>query len=308
MADRNPLNRDVNHRRISVGASLNLEEALTRCLTEEVQGDTQAEYLRQDEYDRLWDHLPHLNLGHAYDPARNIRHPAEFRMFLQRYLTVGDLAFLDKDAPTIGIGDLTFRAAQDFQADIESLLTICESFGKDIYVVDHTHPVLAFPAVRVIVPGMSTIFSQAFPDHGIRTYADYRAFFDNLWYPGLVEAVRAAFREQRDFRGFVAGMEKHLSHYPYDYALPCRNYGMRDTNIYDILSSLCLRQSDFDRSRRYSLFVKEVFHGSGNDHCSEGISLPTSRNPFLNQCKCQTCQILRPSLTNKAIQSLITVG
>jgi len=295
----NPLNKDVNHRHLSVGANFDLEDAIVRCLTEEVQCYSRDEYMREAEYDLLWEHLGGLGLKHPYAPARSILVPAEFRLFLQRYLTVGDLDYLEEDEQVIPLDALRFRRMDDFAADIDRVVEICKENGKKAYVVDHTHPVLGFPTVRVVIPGWTGIFSHVFEENGVRSYAQFRHFFENLWYEGLVDVVRAAFTERPVYKGFIESMERHLASYPFDHGLSMRGYGLRDTSIYDVLSAMSLHEGDFNRARRYSMFCKAMFGGKVTGVCSD---TPSNGNPFVVTCKCRTCQVERPRLLDKVLR------
>ncbi len=44
---------------------------------------------------------------------------------------------------------------KDVLGEIEEIKRICKQFNTDLIVLDHTHPVLGFPVVRVVIPGVS---------------------------------------------------------------------------------------------------------------------------------------------------------
>ena len=44
---------------------------------------------------------------------------------------------------------------KDLFGEIEEIKRICTRFNTDFILLDHTHPVLNFPVVRVIIPRVS---------------------------------------------------------------------------------------------------------------------------------------------------------
>jgi hypothetical protein len=62
-----------------------------------------------------------------------------------------DISFLEQGET------VPFRSRRhpDLQSEVEALKSLCQDLGTDCIVVDHTHPVLDFPVVRVIIPGIS---------------------------------------------------------------------------------------------------------------------------------------------------------
>ncbi len=128
----------VEYRIMQLGASFNRDEALMRCLTERAQGRTD------------YRPLPKYQSAKCVAPEE----VTDYYFFLVDRVTDADLSYLEK-------GDVTsfpaFRRHTDCLGEIEEIKTICERLGTDCLVIDHTHPVLQFPAVRVIMPGLSDI-------------------------------------------------------------------------------------------------------------------------------------------------------
>jgi hypothetical protein len=62
-----------------------------------------------------------------------------------------DISFLEK-GETVPYGN---GKREDIFAEIEGIKEICRTLDTDFIVVDLTHPVLKFPVVRVVMPGIS---------------------------------------------------------------------------------------------------------------------------------------------------------
>ncbi|MFC1896229.1 YcaO-like family protein [Thermodesulfobacteriota bacterium] len=126
----------VEHRMVHLGASLDMDEALMRCFAERVQGRVDLE-----PSDRFGG-VPCVSSGEA----------ADYYFLLTDHVTNADLSFLEE-------GDRAdFRRTEkirDCLQEIERIKEICSTLNTDFIVVDHTHPVLEFPVVRVIMPGIS---------------------------------------------------------------------------------------------------------------------------------------------------------
>lgn len=120
---------------IKAGASFNSEEAIIRCFTERLQGIDldleaknsmkRADFVQNDKNDYLclfFRGLCPVNLKDRCD--------GKVVPFVQRY-------------------------ELDLDACINTCISISKLMKTDLVVVNHTHPVLLFPTVRVIMPGLS---------------------------------------------------------------------------------------------------------------------------------------------------------
>jgi hypothetical protein len=62
-----------------------------------------------------------------------------------------DISFLDEG----DITDFHGWTKKDILEEIEGLKEIVRGLGTDCIVLNHTHPILQFPVVRVVIPGIS---------------------------------------------------------------------------------------------------------------------------------------------------------
>jgi len=125
----------LEHRSLIAGASFNLEEALTRCFTEGMQGKKNLLSPRP-QFDR------------PVVPRSEVR---DYYTLMRCGVSPTDMSFLDE-------GEITeFRPwfKKDILDELEGLKTIVKALETDCIVLDHSHPILQFPAVRVIIPGIS---------------------------------------------------------------------------------------------------------------------------------------------------------
>jgi YcaO-like protein with predicted kinase domain len=125
----------LEYRMLIAAASFHSEEGLRRCLLEGVQG---RETLRapRPQLDRPVVHKSRIN---------------DLYMLMRCGVSAKDISFLEQGERT------AYRpiAAKDILGEIDEVKKICKRLDTDCIIVDHTHPVLAFPVVRVIIPGVS---------------------------------------------------------------------------------------------------------------------------------------------------------
>lgn len=147
----NPLKSAYAGQRFRVAASPRPREALIRCLTEESQSRWRVFAAdASNPYDILWHRFLKQLPGQAQ--GENPLYP-----LLRSYEYPGDLGFLNA-GPVIPFPNEPPET--DCDAEIAALAAQCTRLGSDLVVVDHRHPVLDFPTVRVVVPGISTILCR----------------------------------------------------------------------------------------------------------------------------------------------------
>lgn len=143
----NPIQKAFQYRTFRVGGSFNTKEALLRCFTEHMQGKTLKYFKAKKAYSRLWNYLlKHLEPN--YEP------PINYLGIFRKYEFAGDLSFLEQ-GPIIDY--TTSEPIYDCLKEIEKIKEICRRLKTDIIIVNHTHPILNFPVVRVIIPKISDI-------------------------------------------------------------------------------------------------------------------------------------------------------
>jgi len=125
----------LEHRCLIAGASFNLEEALTRCFTEGMQGKKTLLSPRP-QFDR------------PVVPRSQVR---DYYTLMRCGVSPTDMSFLDE-------GEMTRFcpwSKKDILDELEGLKTIVKDLGTDCIILDHTHPILQFPVVRVVIPRVS---------------------------------------------------------------------------------------------------------------------------------------------------------
>ncbi|MGD8513932.1 MAG: YcaO-like family protein [Deltaproteobacteria bacterium] len=125
----------LEHRMLIAGASFHSDEGLRRCLLEGVQG---RETLR----------TPRPQLDKPVLPKSRIH---DLYMLMRCGVSMKDISFLEQGEKR------TYRCVeiQDMLGEIEEIKKICQLLNTECIILNHTHPVLNFPAVRVIIPGVS---------------------------------------------------------------------------------------------------------------------------------------------------------
>ena len=125
----------LEHRILIPGVSFNMDEGLTRCFTESMQGR-----------ETLLAPRPQLNKPLVHRSRVN-----NFYMLLKCCISPKDISFLEQGEMTV----YRNTKSKDVFSEIQELKKICNHFNTDCIILDHTHPVLNFPVVRVIIPRVS---------------------------------------------------------------------------------------------------------------------------------------------------------
>jgi ribosomal protein S12 methylthiotransferase accessory factor len=128
----------VEHRIVQLGASFNREEALMRCFTERAQG--RMDYRPLPKY--------------ADATCTSPENVTDYYFLLVDRVTDADISYLEEGELRAFPVNEKFTDCLD---EIDEIKKICRKLGTDFIVVDHTHPVLQFPTVRVIMPGLSDV-------------------------------------------------------------------------------------------------------------------------------------------------------
>ena len=125
----------MEHKILIPGASFNIEEGLTRCFTESMQG-RKALLTPRPQLDKPLVHRSRVN---------------NFYLLMKCGISPKDISFLEN-------GEMSAYKnikIKDVFGEIEKLKKICKLLNTDCIILNHTHPVLNFPVVRVIMPGIS---------------------------------------------------------------------------------------------------------------------------------------------------------
>jgi YcaO-like protein with predicted kinase domain len=125
----------LEHRILIPGVSFNLEEALTRCFTEGMQG-RETLLAPRPELDRPVIHRSRVN---------------DYYMLMKCGISLKDISFLDQGETR------TYKNIKinDVLSEIDEIKKICKAFNTDYILLNYTHPALNFPVVRVIIPRIS---------------------------------------------------------------------------------------------------------------------------------------------------------
>ena len=134
----------LEHKILIPGVSFNLDEGLTRCFTESMQGRETLKAPRP-ELDQPIVHRSRVN---------------NFYLLMKCCISLKDISFLEQGEV------IPFRKskAKDVLSEIEEIKKICRKFNTDCILLNQTHPVLNFPVVRVVIPGISDFLPFLNPD------------------------------------------------------------------------------------------------------------------------------------------------
>lgn len=125
----------LEYRTFIPGASFHTSEALGRCFTEGIQGKKSLNAVR----------------AQLDQPVRPKAEVDSYYLLMKCGVSPTDISFLEQGE----VQPYSMWQAKDIAEEIEWIKMICRQLGTDCIVLDHTHPVIGFPVVRVIIPGIS---------------------------------------------------------------------------------------------------------------------------------------------------------
>jgi ribosomal protein S12 methylthiotransferase accessory factor len=125
----------LEHKILIPGVSFNMDEGLMRCFTESMQG-RETLLAPRPQLDKPLVHRSRVN---------------NFYLLMKCSISPKDISFLEKGE----MGAYRNTEIKDVFSEIQELKKICKLFNTDCILLDHTHPVLNFPVIRVIIPRIS---------------------------------------------------------------------------------------------------------------------------------------------------------
>ena len=125
----------LEHRILILGASFDPDEGLARCFTEGMQGR-----------ETLLTPRPQLD-----SPVVHRSQVGNFYMLMKCGISPKDISFLEQGE----VNHYKNGKIKDILGEIEEIKRRCKLFNTDCIILNHTHPVLNFPTVRVIIPQVS---------------------------------------------------------------------------------------------------------------------------------------------------------
>ncbi|WP_419657485.1 conserved uncharacterized protein, YcaO-like [Desulfosarcina variabilis str. Montpellier] len=159
----------LEHKILVPGVSFHMDEALSRCFTEIMQGrNTLA--MPSPHFDR---------------PVRHRTRVNNLYLLFKCCISEKDISFLEQGET---IAYRNFKS-KDIFSEIESVKGICQRLETDFIVLDLTHPVVKFPVVRVVMPGISDFLPFVFKD--ILTSVDTNP--DSAWQGEHYKALMDSF-------------------------------------------------------------------------------------------------------------------
>ena len=125
----------LEHRILIPGVSFNMDEGLTRCFTESMQG-RETLLAPRPQLDKPLVHRSRVN---------------NYYLLMKCCISPKDISFLEQGE----MGAYRNIKVKDVFSEIERLKKICKQFNTDCILLNHTHPALNFPVIRVIIPRIS---------------------------------------------------------------------------------------------------------------------------------------------------------
>lgn len=147
--DENEFKKDLYYKMVDIGSHPDLNQAIIRCLIERLQAVTKEEFMFRKKSDILYNFWTKI-LGKKYNKTEGIS-----KDFFIDYEACGDISFLET-GDEILFNDLKSIKNRDCLDDCKILINICNENNWNLQAIDYTHKILNFPALRVVIPPLST--------------------------------------------------------------------------------------------------------------------------------------------------------
>jgi YcaO-like protein with predicted kinase domain len=125
----------LEHKILIPGSCFNLDEGLTRCFTESMQGRETLSTPR-----------PQLD-----KPIVHKSRVKNYYLLMKCSISPKDISFLELGE----VKDYRNHKIKDVFGEMEEIKRICNQFNTDCIILNFTHPVLNFPVARVVIPKVS---------------------------------------------------------------------------------------------------------------------------------------------------------
>lgn len=163
---KNPFRRMGHRIRVMVGCDTNIRVALLRSFTETFQNLTKTMWLKERHSkisDAFWKHWIENREFYPKPADDDLWEPLGHTHYFVRS---DDVSFFESCDREIDFKDLPDYASDDSLDDVMKMVSLLNDNNYRAYAIDCTHPVVRFPSVQVIVPGMSDMI-DFYPDKWI---------------------------------------------------------------------------------------------------------------------------------------------
>lgn len=237
----NPIIQKENNYRWFVEASFNYKEALIRCFTSYIQGVDGVNALKEfPVQDIIWkEWFKEIKVNYAPRDT--------YRDLSKKNIYNGDLSFLEK-GPLRNIKDvLSDDSDLDFANNIDQIKAICKTMDTELIVIDQTHPVLKFPAVRVIMPGASDEINIEYEKNFIvdRVILPIEKYWPKEFYE--VRTSNKWLSSKKEIIRLIREIEDHIKERPGDIYIKTSGLYGRSINLFELLASLFFNVGKYDK-------------------------------------------------------------
>jgi YcaO-like protein with predicted kinase domain len=297
--DQNPLTYDFYHKRFRVASSIDLENALIRCFTEEIQGFDLDDFKFHPEMDAFREHwIKRMEMRYQV-PSHET-----YKYYLRQGLSRQDMSFLEDSTKLVSLDSLNSQKNKDYIDDINRIIDICKCLKLPAYVIDYTHKKINFPTVRVVLPTLSDIvgYYASNRKEGVQFF-DNQKQLDLVYFDGLTEAITdsTCYNHPTKIEKLIERIEEHLSSYPFDSIVVLDRYGLANANLFGILARACSTIGMRDKSQCYAemavaMWSHRIPSGARSEqmqrseHAKFMLLKPFDDNPFAPNCACEDCR------------------
>ncbi len=252
--------KSIEAYKLFIGSDLNLDNALVRCFTEAFQLiNIYPANLRNKKEIILGKDLMNNYLSELAIKPHKRRY--NFSLFLRGALILKEhVDWLEKKGGVISWKQLKNVHLKDCLEEIRRIKEICKTQKWDLLVVDHTHPVLKFPVVRVIAPGISDMlrfFKKGITANTIINSSPFTVSLYNIENLNYYLKSNNWLKNRQTIKRFIKDMEEYLSSYNRplgtEMTVFCKNI-----NLFAVVAFAYLAIGDIKKSRQYFRVLRNL--------------------------------------------------
>jgi len=263
-------NRFVNtrSRNFFLGTATDPEQAALRCFTEYVQC-CWGQWEWAEEY---WENWRQLGLPYRPQYRNRIHHQ------IKNTIRIYDESFLKKNQGTVSFADIPKRDNRDSLVELQQCLRGLARLGHEVLCVDHTHPVVRFPTVQVIIPGLQMV--DVYPAI-MDVYGDLAAKASGLRGDNLPRDMIRRYGNRRyrlsteswllteNWHTTIPGLRKAIKRLEqFNMDDPMCGGIILGIPVYELLAYLHIACGDYDAAYTYSTVIPRLLTGDVNDERS----------------------------------------
>ncbi len=232
---KNSVEKKTKYLRWYTEVSFNYKEAIIRCFTSYTQGISKVTDLKKSKsMEVLWKEW------FSEFPLKS-NDNKKYSYLSKKNFYEGDLGFLKKGGKVSIKNIQEGKETNDCVEEINKIKSICKFLGTELIVIDQTHPVLNFPAVRIIIPGVSDEMNAEYKDKFDieRITLPIEKYWTKEFYDFIISSKWT--KTNQGIKSLIVEIEKYIVTFPFNFVIQTSGVGNRTINLFELLLSLYIK-------------------------------------------------------------------